>query len=310
MALLCAALAATGCKKGTGTGTGGGGGGGGWLVDSSGRMFNVMDDLSVHNYATSFDVSLNGIACRGPGEAWVVGNAGTLLYTNDGGAKWDLQAVPATGDLRSLATQDDGPVFVAGNGTFLESDDTGATWRELGDGAAAFRSVAASRESGTVLAVSDDGALWSFDGAQLNKLTTLPGARAVAVSADGRVAVVAGAGLWRSDNAGETWTQLAAAPNSVFDDVRLDTSDNAIAVGAGGAIAMIDASGHVITQHVGTADLHALRIAGSGWGDAKSYAAGDGGQLLVSADAGWTWTMGPSVGSKVLGIDEIGLGHR
>ena len=33
--------------------------------------------------------------------------------------------------LRALATQDDGPVFLAGNGTFLESDDTGVTWRKV-----------------------------------------------------------------------------------------------------------------------------------------------------------------------------------
>jgi photosystem II stability/assembly factor-like uncharacterized protein len=308
MLVLCAALAATGCKKGTGPT--GGGGGGGWLVDTSGRMFNVHDDLTISGYATSFDVSLNGIACRGPGEAWVVGNAGTLLYTNDGGQAWTVQAVPTAADLHTLATQDDGPVFVAGAGTFLESDDTGATWRELGDGATAFRSVAASRESGTVLAISDGGALWAFDGAALAKRTVLAGARAVAVSADGQVAVAAGSGVWRSTNAGETWTQLALAPDIVFDDVRLDANDNAIAVGAGGAIAMIDTSGNVITQHVGTANLHALRIAGSGWGDAKSYAAGDGGQLYVSGDAGWSWTAGPSVGSTVLGIDEIGLGHR
>src|SRR5258706_10954608 len=126
--VLCVALAATGCKKSTGPT--GGGGGGGWLVDSSGRMFNVHDDLTISGYATSFDVALNGIACRGPGEAWVVGNTGTLLYTNDGGRAWDVQAVPTSADLRTLATQDDGPVFVAGAGTFLESDDTGVTWRE------------------------------------------------------------------------------------------------------------------------------------------------------------------------------------
>jgi photosystem II stability/assembly factor-like uncharacterized protein len=320
LALLCVALAATGCRKGTGGGTGGGGGG--WLVGSSGLMANIKTDQTVGaGYDPGSSAQLNSIACRYSGEAWVAGGSGTLLYTNDAGATWTAQAVPTTADLRAIATQDDGPVFVAGVGTMLESDDTGATWRQLGT--ASFRSVAAAQEAGTVLAISDDGAVWSFDGATLTTSQTLPGARAVAVASGGQLAMVAGAGLWRSIDAGVTWTQLAvdpagpsksdplhSGPAVIFDDVRIDESGNAVAVGAGGTVANIDATGAVAIQRLGGADLHTLHIADFDSGAATGYAAGEGGQVWITSDAGKSWTLGPNLGRTVFGVDEIGDGHR
>ena len=313
MAVLLVATAAGGCKKGTTTSTGGGGGGGGgggWLVGSSGLMVNVHADNLTSGYDTGTTERLNGIACRNEGEAWVVGAAGTVLYTNTGGASWASQHVPTTAELRALATQDDGPVFIAGNGTFLESDDAGASWRELSDGHTNFRAVAAANDSDTVLAVSEDGTVWTHDGAVLAPRTHLAGARAVAVAGDGETAVVAGHGLWRSTDRGVTWSRLDTNTELTFDDVRIAADNTAIAVGAGGAIAMIDPDGHVLAQHVGSSDLHTLRIAGAGWGDGKSYTAGEDGQVWESSDLGWSWTRGPNVGAAVYGLDQIGAGHR
>ena len=79
-------------------------------------------------------MQLNNIACRNQGEAWIVGDAGTVIYTNDGGDDWTPQTNPDDVGSACGRTQDDGPVYMVGNGSFLESDDTGATWRELGDG--------------------------------------------------------------------------------------------------------------------------------------------------------------------------------
>src|SRR5215813_2320650 len=138
-------LAVGACKK-NGTGGGGGGGMGGWLVGSEGLMVNVETNGDSRGYALASSENLNGIACRYSGEAWVVGTHGTLLYTDDAGVSWRPQAVPTTADLRALATQDWGPVFVAGNGVFLTSTDTGAHWTSIGDGSVNFRSLAAAQE--------------------------------------------------------------------------------------------------------------------------------------------------------------------
>jgi photosystem II stability/assembly factor-like uncharacterized protein len=296
LVFVLAALTFAGCKKGSG--------GGSWLVGSSGLMQNVTPDGTPgHGYKLGSTAELRGIACRYAGEAWVVGDAGTLLYTNDAGTTWSAQAIPTTANLRTLATQDAGPVFIAGNGTFLTTDDTGATWRELSDGSIAFRSLAAAQAGDTVLALSDDGGVWSARGA-LAKIGSLPGMRAIAVSADGATAVAAGSGLAISHDAGQSWTALVADPAIVFDDVRIGDDGGAVAVGAAGAIATVAASGAVTMQHVGSANLHTLAL------DDTGYAAGDGGTVLVTHDGGATWAAGPTLSATVWGVDEIGNAHR
>jgi photosystem II stability/assembly factor-like uncharacterized protein len=138
----------------------------------------------------------------------------------------------------------------------------------------------------------------------------MPGARAVAMSPAGDLAIAVGAGISRSSDGGLTWTALANDAALTFEDVRLAEDGSAVAVGANGAIANIDPSGRVSIQYVGTTDLHALHIADPDATDAIGYAAGDGGEVWITGDSGLTWTAGPNVGGTVRGIDEIGFGHR
>ena len=310
VALLCMALAAVGCKK-TGGGTGGGGGGGGgggWLIGTSGLMVNVNPQGQLGSYELGDSVELSSIACRYAGEAWVTGADGTLLYTNDAGQSWTAQALPLTGDLRAVATQDAGPVFIAGTSGLVRTTDTGASWQQLGS--ASFRAIAAAQAGDTVLALSEDGGLWSYRSGALVRSATFDGARGIAVSPDGTIAMIAGRGLYRSLDAGATWTQLAVDPTLGFDDLRIAEDGSAVAVGAAGAIANIAADGTVGVQFAGIRDLHALHIADPDSTDAIGYAAGDGGQVWITRDSGLTWEVGPNVGRTVYGVDEIGFGHR
>jgi photosystem II stability/assembly factor-like uncharacterized protein len=311
VAILCVALtAAVGCKK-SNSPTGGGGGGGGWLVGSDALMKNITPDGDIaQTYQLGTSDTLNGIACRYAGEAWVVGSTGTLLYTNDGGKSWSVQSVPTQADLRTLATQDFGPVFVAGDGVFLTSSDTGAHWASFGDGVTSFRSMAAAQEGSTVLAVSDKGALWSYENNQLVHRADYPGMRGVAVSPDGATVILVGSGILRSTDGGQHFSSLAVDSSIAFEDVRIGDAGNAVAVGANGAIASIAVGGAVTVQTVGTATLHTLHIADLDSEDAVGYAAGEGGQVLITHDGGLHWAFGPNVGATVLGVDEIGDGHR
>ncbi len=309
VALLAAGLAAltvTGCKKTPNAG--GGGGGGGWVVGTEGLMGEVNGDgTEGRGYHLDSTDNLNGIACRYTAEAWVVGDAGKLLYTDDGGNSWTTQAIAYTANLRALATQDSGPVYVAGDGVFMTSTDTGAHWTSLLE-PANFRSLTAAQDGTTVIALSDDGGVWSYANNVLTRIATVPNANAIAVSDDGNTAVIAGAGFAISTDAGHTWKTISVA--ATLEDVNvLDDDGNAIAVGQEGAIARLSL-GSVTLQHVGTADLHTLHIADSGDTLQVGFAGGDHGEVLFSEDGGTTWKQGPNLGHTILGVDQIGAGHR
>lgn len=305
VAILCAAvlLSAGACKKGSGSS---------WLVGESGLMVKVGEDGTASNYDLDSKVNLNGIACRYDGEAWVVGDDATLLYTSNAGRTWSAQTLPTTAHLRAVGTQDWGPVFVAGDGVFLSSSDTGAHWTSVSDGTVSFRSIAAAQDADVVLAVSDDGTLWSYENAALVKRGTFAGARAVAVSADGQTAVLAGDNMIaRSSDAGRTWSSLTGGENVRYDAVRIDAVNQAIAVGSGGSVAHVATDGSVIMQHIGTADLRAIHIATHGDDyEAIGYVGGADGSVRITGDNGWTWRDGPNVGRAVLGVDQIGSGHN
>jgi photosystem II stability/assembly factor-like uncharacterized protein len=304
--IACTTVLAMACKKNTTGGGGGGGGGGGWLVGEAGLMVNIDDGKPQGAYELGSDEQLNAIACRGLTEAWVVGAHGTVLHTADAGDEWEAIAVPTSAPLRALATLDAGPVVVGGDGTFLVTTDGGTSWTDYGDGRTSFRSLAASHGSPRVFAVSDDGGLWTFDAGVLARRTTQPGARAVHEAVAGDVVMMAGRGITRSRNAGTTWEPLAVDPDLVWNDIRVNADGSAVAVGELGAIANVDATGQVSVQYVGDATLRTLHT----HHNAIGYAAGDDGVVLITDDVGASWRNGPNVGRTVLGVDEIGLGHR
>lgn len=307
---LSVVLAVGACKK---TGTSGGGGGGGppsWLVGNGGLMVAVQTDGEARGYPLASSENLNGIACRFSGEAWVVGTHGTLLYTDDAGKSWRSQPVPTSAELRALATQDSGPVFIAGDGVFLTSKDTGQHWTQLDDGTVSFRAIAAAQEADGALALSEDGLLFSVDSDQLRSRGSFPGARALAISPDGQNALIVGDRMIsRSGDGGVSWQSLTVG-DVRFDAVRLGEDGEALAVGSGGALAHISATGLVTMQQLGNADLHAIHLAETGDpATAAGFAAGDNGRVFITLDGGRTWRDGPNVGGTVLGADMIGEGH-
>ena len=92
--------------------------------------------------------------------------------------------------------------------------------------------------------------------------------------------------------------------------MRIDDRGEGFAVGSAGAIARVDTDRRVLLQRAGASDLQTLFVPYSSAWDGVGYASGDGGQIWLTYDAGWTWEMGPNVGRTVLGVDEIGDAHR
>ncbi len=82
------------------------------------------------------DVNLNAVACVGPETCWAVGDKSTILFTSDGGTKWQVQL---GGDPEEASNDHLSKVFfldaqhgwaMTRSGKILGTTD-GSTWTEL-----------------------------------------------------------------------------------------------------------------------------------------------------------------------------------
>jgi photosystem II stability/assembly factor-like uncharacterized protein len=308
--LSVALTALGGCKKKGGS-TGSGGGGGAWLVGADGEMVNVRGDGTLgEGYALGVEDDLLSITCRGVDTAFVAGESGTLLRTFDGGESWESIDLGTTATLRDVAAAHADVVYVAGDAGLWRSPDSGDSWTELPDGDRAWKSIATHGDGGMALALADDGAVWRWvDGAAgLAQVTTVAGARSLALSHDGRYAVIAGdrGALSVSDDGGLTW---AAHPTGTAVDLHaawVTSAGHVLAVGDAGTVVRLDADG-LSVETPGSGTLRAVHLNGAGIG----LAAGDGGEILATSDGGRTWEiLDLEVSSVIYGLDEIdGAGH-
>src|SRR5690242_12475853 len=89
---LCAMVSAASCESCDGGGGGAGGGAGGgttsWLVGRAGLMLSRNNQGKMGHYPLDTPGDLLAIACWGQSRAFVAGDAGLLLSTEDGGATW------------------------------------------------------------------------------------------------------------------------------------------------------------------------------------------------------------------------------
>jgi photosystem II stability/assembly factor-like uncharacterized protein len=305
-----AVLSLCSCKKKKGTG-----GGGSWLVGEDGLMANLSAaGERGPDYSLDVPDDLLAIACRGADTGFVVGERGLLLRTFDGGESWDEVDVGSRATLRAVAVGEAASevVYVAGDGLFLRSSDSADTFQPADSAGRAWVSLATDHSGAAALLVAADGALWRYQafGGALVEVLPPSGLRAVAITGDGvSAAAVGDAGaLWRSDDGGLRWRREdLAVDGTLLRDVWIAHDRTVVAVGDRGLIARRAADGTVTVQHPVTAALHALHIGASG----HSFAAGDAGTVLLSHDAGQTWTrIDAGIDRAILALDEIdGEGH-
>ena len=112
---------------------------------------------------------LRDVAVLDAETAWVVGDAGTVLATTDGGVTWRSQNSGTSDDLHSAAFIDaDNGLAAGANGTILRTADGGASWSTVDSGTSErLLSVAyfgtkamAVGESGAVAQSDDAGVSW------------------------------------------------------------------------------------------------------------------------------------------------------
>ncbi|MBK7630782.1 MAG: hypothetical protein IPJ23_08770 [Ignavibacteriales bacterium] len=89
----------------------------GWIQQVSG---------TVQNLTSIFFIDSN--------KGFIIGNAGTLLKTTDGGTTWNSQSIGTTVNLKTISFLDsvNGYIFGGGN-TFYKTADGGISWLNLSD---------------------------------------------------------------------------------------------------------------------------------------------------------------------------------
>lgn len=223
-----------------------------------------------------------------------LGSNGYVLNTTDGGVTWNRgpQVGAPTDRTSALALQfvSASQGWLVRSGSLLMTGDAGVTWSPVplpGNprDVASMHFVDAQRgwvvsDSGGVFATVDGGSAWVEQGPLSGGLGAVRFANAnvgIALGLDGRV--------WRTDNAGATWTPRAGPATGVLQQLTFVDSSKAWAVGSGGLVAssadagatwtsvVIPGCGHCVFGNVFFTD------ASNGWvvGGAAIYATRDGG---------------------------------
>ena len=116
---------------------------------------------------TPDDKHLNSIVELGEGRMLILGEAGTVLASNDWGATWAPQPAPYKGSLFGSLVASDGAVIIFGmRGNIFRSADKGKTWEHIDNPSAATliggeklpdNSIVLAGSAGTALVSRDNG---------------------------------------------------------------------------------------------------------------------------------------------------------
>ena len=250
--------------------------GGGWQAETAG----TPQDLS-------------GIVSTDDAHGWAVGDGGTILSTQDGGATWTAQTSNTTQNLHAVAFSDGAHGWAAGDGgTIVSTQDGGTMWTAQSSNATRnLHAVVFSDgahgwtvgDGGTILGTTDGGATWVPQASGTTQ--TL---HAVAFSDDAHGwAVGDGGTILNTGDGGATWAQQTSGTTQNLHALAFADRSHGWAVGDGGTIlTTTDGGATWIAQTSGV--TQALEAAA--FGDyARGWAVGAGGTLLHTSNGGATW---------------------
>src|SRR5690242_15030268 len=114
-------------------------------------------------------VSLNGVASSDANTWIVVGDAGTIIRSTDGGFNWSVVTSPVADQLHAVAFRDTLGLAVGVGGRVLRSTDRGAHWTEIARPTTKILFAAAisdsfavlTGEEGRIFVSTDQGVTWA-----------------------------------------------------------------------------------------------------------------------------------------------------
>jgi photosystem II stability/assembly factor-like uncharacterized protein len=251
--------------------------------------------------------TLTGVWFHGEKLGWAVGHDEVVLRTEDGGETWELMhsAPENLWPLLDVWFQDAGHgIAVGAYGKYLETTDGGRTWA-----ARPFSPAPLPEAAGAAGEDEDFDSLTEFEGESadlhLNAIVPIEGASLLMAGEAGS--------LYRSDDAGASWRQLASPYDGSFFGGLALTRDSLLVFGLRGNLWRSD-DGGASWRELSSGTLAILN-------DALKLeygtvvVVGNGGAVLVSRDGGESFTLQQQADRKGLqrivraGVDYLVFGE-
>lgn len=254
--------------------------------------------------------NLYGVKAIAPGEAWAVGNFGSIYYTKDGGTRWEARESGLRLPLFGVDFADAQHGWIVGkSATILGTTDGGKTWKVqksvipadkhlFNVKAIDAKTAWAVGDWGAITVTRDGGATWedrSLDEDVVLYDVAFPDAQ------HGFICGEFGTVLSTSDG-GVTWSQTKLEAGKTLFGIGFATLEKGWAVGIDGLIVRTKDGGKTWSVQRGRAGMDDLEDLGfmetlknPGLYDVQvsgqyGVVVGDTGMILTTSDGGETWT--------------------
>ena len=272
----------------------------GWVVGDFGLVAKTTDGgktwqledvsqqrTSAGQRVTVGEVRFNAVYFVDAESGWIVGDAGVILATSNGGKSWSLQEGPIRENLRGVYFRDRQSGWAVGeNGVMLSTQDGGKTWALARRGKSTLNTVIfvddnsgwATGAGGVIMETRDGGKSWQTQSS--GTYANLTGIQFVGTN---HGFVFGGGSLLETDNTGGDWHPLTRLVRPRLSTVQFVDSQKGWAVGEVGALSTEDGGRSWRSLHSDLRLNSVCFINGqTGW------AAGQSG-IVVTADGGKHW---------------------
>lgn len=277
-----------------------------WAIGGDGSVLRVAGDGAAEPHPP-MDAGLAAIECVGLTDAWVVGDAGFVAQTIDGGTSWTEVVSGTQAALRDVEGDHGATVTAIGvDGTWIVSE--GAGFRLVAGARGDLEGVALGAAG--MLAVASDGTVWAAEpsAAVAVAIADVEGQPlAIDLAHDVQRGVIVGraGGLWWSDD-GVSWTARATGTRLDLHAVQIARDGRAaIAVGDSGVVVHVDQAQTSVLSLDVDLDLRDVHL------DVRGHGAvvGDAGLVALTQDAGRTFDVFRVGASDLVGVDALGPAH-
>jgi photosystem II stability/assembly factor-like uncharacterized protein len=161
--------------------------------------------------------TLLGVKFITPQKGWVVGEHGTILYTEDGGENWEAQESGTEEDLKSVTFMSEKVGWAVGNGGIIHTEDGGKKWERQVNSKDLLHIVFFLNENegwiggamGTFLHTKDGGENWNKE--DIGSYADIAG---IFFLNSNMGWVLSGGKVYRTKNGGKNWEMSELPPVS------------------------------------------------------------------------------------------------